>query len=96
MQNCDLLEVYGNLEKDKLRDTVKNVKWRLFTKNENDINFIDENANDDDDEEVVDGFKFSENKNEELDKLIAAEFSSKGTVTNIVMDNNDWISAEDI
>ena len=96
MQNCDLLEVYGNLEKDKLRDTVKNVKWRLFTKNENDINFIDENANDDDNDEVVDGFKFSENKNEELDKLIAAEFSSKGTVTNIVMDNNDWISAEDI
>ena len=42
------------------------------------------------------GFTFAENKNAEIDKLIADELASKGTVTNIVMDNNDWINADDI
>jgi translation initiation factor 1A len=95
MQNCDLLEVYQDRDRNELKTTVKNVKWRLFTKNEEDINNVDENADDVSDEEVV-GFTFAENKNDEIDKLIAAELASKGTVTNIVMDNNDWISADDI
>ena len=95
LENCDLLEVYSNLDKDRLKSTVKNVKWRLFTKND-DIN-ADENEdfNDDDSEEEL-GFTFAENKNEEIDKLIAAEIASKGQVTNIVIDNSDWIDADDI
>ena len=95
MQNCDLLEVYQDRDRNELKTTVKNVKWRLFTKNEEDINNVDENTDDVSDEEIV-GFTFAENKNDEIDKLIAAELASKGTVTNIVMDNNDWISADDI
>ena len=92
MQNCDLLEVYQDRDKNDLKTTVKNVKWRLFTKNDDDIN----NMNDDDSNEEFLGFTFAENKNDEIDKLIAAELSSKGEVTNIVMDNNDWINADDI
>jgi translation initiation factor 1A len=94
MQNCDLLEVYQDRDRIELKTTVKNVKWRLFTKNEDDFN----NMNDDDadlDDEFV-GFTFAENKNEEIEKLIAAELASKGEVTNIVMDNNDLIDADDI
>jgi len=94
MQNCDLLEVYQDRDRTELKTTVKNVKWRLFTKNEDDIN----NMNDDDadlDDEFV-GFTFAENKNEEIEKLIAAELASKGEVTNIVMDNNNLIDADDI
>jgi nitrogen regulatory protein PII-like uncharacterized protein len=72
------------------------VKWRLFTKNEDDINNIDETCDDDDSDNEFIGFTFAENKNTEIDKLIADELASKGTVTNIVMDNNDWINADDI
>ena len=56
---------------------------------------MDENGDDDSDDEFV-GFTFAENKNAEIDKLIADELASKGTVTNIVMDNNDWINPDDI
>jgi wobble nucleotide-excising tRNase len=95
MQNCDLLEVYKDRDRNELKSTVKNVKWRLFTKNEDDINNMDENCDDESDDEFI-GFTFAENKNSEIDKLIADELASKGTVTNIVMDNNDWINADDI
>jgi hypothetical protein len=74
------------------------VKWKLFTKNEN-----GNNEDDEDDETFADefedmelGFAFVENKNSEIDKLIATEMENKGVVTNIVMDNNDWINADDI
>jgi wobble nucleotide-excising tRNase len=95
MQNCDLLEVYKDRDRNELKSTVKNVKWRLFTKNEDDINNMEENGDDESEDEFL-GFTFAENKNTEIDKLIADELASKGTVTNIVMDNNDWINADDI
>ena len=98
IQECDLLEVYSDLDKDRLKSNVKNVKWKLFTKNEN-----GNNEDDEDDETFADefedmelGFAFVENKNSEIDKLIATEMENKGVVTNIVMDNNDWIDADDI
>jgi translation initiation factor 1A len=89
IENCDLLEVYNNTDKDKLTDKVKDVNWRLFTKSDNDINNIVE------DDEFI-GFKFSENKNEEIEKLIETELATKGQVNNIVMVNNDWIDADEI
>jgi len=94
IQNCDLLEVYQDRDRIELKTTVKNVKWRLFTKNEDDINNMNEEDDNLDDEFV--GFTFAENKNEEIEKLIAAELASKGEVTNIVMDNNDLIDVDDI
>ena len=56
---------------------------------DNDINNIVE------DDEFI-GFKFSENKNEEIEKLIETELATKGQVNNIVMENNDWIDADEI
>jgi translation initiation factor 1A len=94
IQNCDLLEVYQDRDRIELKTTVKNVKWRLFTKNEDDINNMNEEDDNLDDEFV--GFTFAENKNEEIEKLIAAELASKGEVTNIVMDNNEMIDVDDI
>jgi hypothetical protein len=60
-----------------------------------DVTRVGRNDDDDSDDEFI-GFTFAENKNAEIDKLIADELASKGTVTNIVMDNNDWINADDI
>ncbi len=94
LENCDLLEVYSNLDRDRLKSTVKNVKWRLFSKNDDINGDINEEFDDDDEEDL--GFTFAENKNEEIDKLIAAEIANKGQVTNIVIDNSDWIDADDI
>ena len=35
MQNCDLLEVYDSSEKEKLKNSVTNVSWSTFIKNDN-------------------------------------------------------------
>ena len=96
MQNCDVLEVYQDRDKIELKSTVKNVKWKLFSKNENDINNMNEDDEDDDSDEEFVGFTFAENKNDEIGKLIAAELATKGEVTNIAMDNTDWVNADDI
>lgn len=95
LQECDLLEVYSDLDKDRLKNNVKTVNWRLFTKNENDNNQEEEEEDNEIDEDEF-GFAFVENKNAEIEQLIATELANKGVVTNIVMDNNDWIDADDI
>ena len=57
---------------------------------------MNEDDEDDDSYEEFVGFTFAENKNDEIGKLIAAELATKGEVTNIAMDNTDWVNADDI
>jgi len=33
LQNCDLLEVYNDQDREKLKQTIKNINWRLLTTN---------------------------------------------------------------
>jgi initiation factor 1A len=56
LEKCDLLEVYNDSEKDKLKNTITNVHWEIFNVNEkqyetdkheeNDIHFADANTQD--------------------------------------------------
>lgn len=45
-ENCDLLEVYNKSEKDKLRNTVLNVKWNTFIARDNVLTQTVEDLND--------------------------------------------------
>ena len=42
LQNCDLLEVYSDLDKAKLKNTVTNINWSLFILNDNKMSNITE------------------------------------------------------
>jgi len=66
-QNCDLLEVYTDVEKEKLRNSVK-INWSLFNtdKDETDKTKIASDA---------DYIVFSDDKTDEYEKLIATPAS---------------------
>jgi len=66
LQNCDLLEVYTDLEKEKLKNTVK-IDWLLFTDNDN------KNTNNEGD---LGSFVFTDEKAEEYLKLVEGGLSS--------------------
>jgi initiation factor 1A len=61
LQECDLLEVYSDLDKERLKDTVHN-DWSILAKNDvtNLTNSLDDDA----------GFSFATDKDIERDKLI--------------------------
>jgi initiation factor 1A len=61
LQECDLLEVYSDLDKERLKDTVNN-DWSILSKNDvtNLTNTLDEDA----------GFSFATDKDIERDRLI--------------------------
>ena len=66
IHNCDLLEVYTDMEKDKLRTSVK-INWSLFNTDKDNTNktII---ASESDADYIV----FSDDKTDEYEKLIAA------------------------
>jgi hypothetical protein len=75
LQNCDLLEVYSDLEKEKLKTNVK-VDWSTFTANDN------KNANLE--EDTTDAFVFSDQKEEEYNEILKA-----GDTTNTIKVNEE-------
>jgi hypothetical protein len=76
LQNCDLLEVYSDLEKEKLKTTVKE-DWSTFMANDNKNANLEENA--------TDAFVFSDQKEDEYNEILKAA----DTKTVVKVDNDD-------
>ena len=76
LQNCDLLEVYSDLEKEKLKTTVKE-DWSTLMANDN------KNANLE--EDAIDAFVFSDQKEDEYNDILKAA----DTKTVVKVDNDD-------
>ena len=70
LQNCDLLEVYKDLDKDRLKNSV-HVDWSAFVDNDK------KNSNL---EKVQDSFEFTDKGTEEYESIINQQ--STGVVTN--------------
>ena len=88
LQNCDLLEVYSELEKEKLKTNVK-VDWSSFTANDNKNANLEENT--------TDAFVFSDQKEEEYNEILkAAESSESATAAMKVDDDDEEIDIDDI
>jgi initiation factor 1A len=87
LQNCDLLEVYSDLEKEKLKTTVK-VDWTTFTANDN------KNANLE--EDATDAFVFSDQKEEEYNEILKAAAAETDTKTVVKVDDDEEINIDDI
>ncbi len=93
MQNCDLLEVYSDFERDRLKITVK-IDWSLFVINDNTNANLAETT-------VVDSFVFSDDKTEEyrdlLEKdIMASKNSTIEKTIETVDEDDDVIDVDDI
>jgi initiation factor 1A len=89
LENCDLLEVYSELEKDKLKNTVK-IDWALFISNDN-KNSNNENSG-------PDSFVFTDEKTDEYLQLIEEGLSgaNKGSSLIAAAADEDEINVDDI
>lgn len=90
--NCDVIEVYSDSDKNKLKNTMTSVNWSLFVGNDSKM-FGNEVVDDDS------GFVFSDEKTQEYQELIDAHV--KSTIKNgeskiITTDDGEDIDVDDI
>jgi translation initiation factor IF-1 len=88
--NCDLLEVYNDTDKAKLKNSITNVNWTLFINN--DLKTIAMTNKDDAD----DGLVFSDERTQEYEDLISAQIARGKKSTIIEETECDEINVDDI
>lgn len=90
LNNCDLLEVYSEYDKERLRNTVTTVNWALFVANDTKTT----KAVDDD---TTGAIQFSDEKTDEYKDLIEAQIQENklGKSTSILPDD-DEVDIDDI
>jgi initiation factor 1A len=88
LQNCDLLEVYSNSDKERLKSTLTSVNWSTFIKNDNIFNNVGINEDDN-------VFSFTDEATEEYQKIIEAQVASTGKKSSIVIDDEE-VNIDDI
>jgi translation initiation factor 1A len=89
MQDCDLLEVYNDEDKEELKNIEKGVNWNLFIIN--DQKTIKINDNNSNTENII---EFSDSKTDEYKELIEGQLTKK--TTTIIMADDEEINIDDI
>ena len=88
LSNCDLIEVYSESDKERLKNIVNNVDWSLFVTNDTkSINSTSTYANASD-------IQFSDNKAQEYQELIAASLSSSSTGKTTIITTDDGVEVD--
>jgi len=90
LQNCDLLEVYNDFEKEKLKTTV-NVNWSIFITNDEKNSFTSKKV-----VESSEAYVFGDAKTIEYQTLMSAELSKPVEKREIVMVDEEEINIDDI
>ena len=91
LQNCDLLEVYNDIEKDKLKKTVQQ-NWAVFIENDNKNSFMTKT-----DMNSGEGFVFGDSTLTEYTELMTAALAkSSGTGNMVTVAGGDIINIDDI
>lgn len=95
--NCDVIEVYSDSDKKNLKNTVTNINWRPFIKNDT-LTFDNEDDDVDDDDDDNRGFTFADEKTQEYQDIINAHIiaTKSGSSNIIVTDDGEEVDAEDI
>jgi initiation factor 1A len=91
LQNCDLLEVYSDFERDRLKTTVKQ-DWSLFVSNDNANANLEETS-------MPDSFVFSDDKMDEYRDLLEKDIlasKDNDAVQNVIVEDDDVIDVDDI
>jgi translation initiation factor 1A len=69
LDNCDLLDVYSDQDKERLKNQIQTVNWSQFILNDR----VNTNTND----SVDDGFDFTDEKEDEYKKIMEMDLTAK-------------------
>ena len=89
IKNCDVLEVYTDADKSRLKNSVSSVNWSVFISN--DTKMISSRSGEKDDDNI----EFVSETAQEYQDIIEAQASSSAVHT-IIMDNDERIDVDDI
>lgn len=91
IRNCDVLEVYSDIDKTRLRSSVTSVNWSRFVANDNKLYMNGEETNDND---II----FTDDTTEEYEQLIASRTTTTATATAMtgIVADEEFINIEDI
>lgn len=92
--NCDVIEVYNDADKKSLKNTITNINWAPFNKNDSLAVGDEDNSSD---EEL--GFAFADEKTSEFQDIINAHIiASKSGTSNIIVtdDGAEEVNADEI
>lgn len=89
IRNCDILEVYNDADKIRLRNSITSVNWNKFIANETKTIGAEGDA----DEEI--GITFADEATHEYEEIIAAQ-ASMGTKNSLIVDDDEEIDINDI
>ena len=89
--NCDLIEVYTDSDKERLKNSVVSVNWSLFINNDTKINDVS-NPKDNG------GFEFADEKTQEYQDLIEAQMNDTSRPMTMTLETNehDIVDFDDI
>ncbi len=89
IRNCDILEVYSETDKNRLKTSVTSVNWSRFIANDT------KTLGDDKTGEDAGGIEFADEDTQEYEQLIAAQAAS-GASNTIIMDDGEEVDVDDI
>ena len=89
IRNCDILEVYNEIDKNRLKSSLTSINWSKFIANDNKTI-----SNDQYEEENDSGFVFGDDTTEEYERIIASQTTKESRI-NIINDDVE-INIDDI
>jgi hypothetical protein len=89
IRNCDILEVYNDADKIRLRNSVTSVNWNKFIANDSKTIGATEDDGDD-------GIEFADEATQEYQELIAAQATVSQSRNTIIDENEEVIDIDDI
>jgi translation initiation factor 1A len=92
MDNCDLLDVYSDQDKERLKNQVQTVNWTQFILNDR----SNTNTNDGGDNNIDDGFDFTDEKEDEYKKIMEMDLNPKKINLKIEKENEKDSDDDDI
>jgi hypothetical protein len=87
IRNCDVLEVYSDSDKNRLKTSVTSINWSKFIENDN-----KSTGNESKDDEL--GVVFADEATQEYEELIANQATTASSV--FVVDDGEVINVDDI
>lgn len=90
IRNCDILEVYSESDKNRLKSSVTSVNWNTFVNNDT-KQLVDDKTYDD----TNCGFEFADEATQEYEHLIASQ-AFAGASNTIITDDGKFVDVDDI
>jgi translation initiation factor 1A len=87
LSSCDLLEVYGAIEKERLKSSIHGIDWTTFVANDS------KNTNTEKVDDIID---FIDNGTEEYHELIKTQLTSTDNIKIIITGEGEEVDVDDI